>query len=289
MGASFSPGLRATVLMMPWLGTHLDSGVIIHMKLEDNVAIVTGSGRGIGRAMAKALASEGAKVVLASRSVAPLEETAAMIRDAGGEALPLVCDVGASDQVNQVVATTVDTYGRLDIVINNAQGWGRPDEKAVSTPMTPFADIDEAVWDHTFQTGVKATYYFCKAAFPHLKVRGGKVINFGSPMAVRGMALIADYCANKEAIRGLSRSLAREWGQYGINVNVVCPSIETAALSAAFDADPALREEAAKSSAMGRLGDADRDAGPLAVFLSSSDSDYFTGHTFNLDGGRLMI
>jgi NAD(P)-dependent dehydrogenase (short-subunit alcohol dehydrogenase family) len=215
------------------------------MKLEGKVAIVTGAGRGIGRAMSKALAAERASVVLASRSLEPLEETAATIHTAGGEALPFVCDVGVETEVNDVVRTAAETYGRLDILINNAQSWRRPGERAPTTPQTPFAEISEEAWDHTFRTGVKATYYFCKAAFPYLKKRGGKVINFGSPAAILGRPMLADYCANKEAIRGMTRSLAREWGQYGINVNVVCPAIQTEAMASY---DKARSEEARKES-----------------------------------------
>jgi NAD(P)-dependent dehydrogenase (short-subunit alcohol dehydrogenase family) len=255
-------------------------------KLDGTVAIVTGAGRGIGRGMSKALATEGARVVLASRSQGPLEETASEITALGGEALPIICDVGDEQQVQRVVAETIDAYGRIDILVNNAQSWGRPAEHLISPPPTPLHELPEEWWDHTFQTGVKATFFFCKATFPHLKARGGKVINIGSGGGIIGVPLMADYCANKEAIRGLSKSLAREWAPYGINVNVICPVVETDALRSR-DMDSEV-ERNIQAIPLGRLGDADRDAGPLAVFLSSSDSDYFTGHTFMLDGGLTM-
>jgi NAD(P)-dependent dehydrogenase (short-subunit alcohol dehydrogenase family) len=258
-------------------------------RLAGKVAIVTGAGRGIGSGVAKALAADGARVALASRSEGPLEEVAVEIRDHGGDALPLVCDVGVRADVDRVVATTADTYGRIDILVNNAQSWGPPGVNALAPPPTPFEDLPEAWWDHTFQTGAKATFYFCQAVFPHIKSRGGKIINFGSPSAVAGRPGMVDYGANKEAIRGLTKSLAREWGPYGINVNVICPVIETDALRAARHREPDRAEAALDVVPMRRLGDADRDAGPLAVFLASADSDYLTGHTFMLDGGRVMI
>jgi NAD(P)-dependent dehydrogenase (short-subunit alcohol dehydrogenase family) len=258
-------------------------------RLAGKVAIVTGAGRGIGSGVARALAGAGARVALASRSAAPLEEVAAQIRERGGDALPLPCDVGVRADVGHVVATTADTYGRIDILVNNAQSWGPPGAKAVAPPPTPFEDLPEEWWDHTFQTGVKATFYFCQAVFPHIRSRGGKIINFGSPSAVAGRPGMVDYGANKEAIRGLTKSLAREWGPYGINVNVICPVVETDALREARQREPDRAEAALSVVPMRRVGDADRDAGPLAVFLASADSDYLTGHTFMLDGGRVMI
>ena len=208
---------------------------------------------------------------------------------AGGEALPVICDVGDRAQVNETVGAAVEAYGRIDVLINNAQGWGLPGDAAPSPPPTPFAEMPEAMWDNTFQTGVKGTFYFCQAVFPHMRERGGKIVNFGSPAAVTGVPLMADYCAAKEAIRGMSRSLAREWGQYGITVNIVCPVVETDAIRAHRSLDPERDEVVVRTLPLLRRGDAERDAGPLAVFLASSDSDYFTGHSFMLDGGRTMI
>jgi NAD(P)-dependent dehydrogenase (short-subunit alcohol dehydrogenase family) len=253
-------------------------------KLDGKVAIVTGAGRGIGRGISKALAAAGAKVVLASRSPEPLERTAGEIRALGGEALPLVCDVGDEQQVKHVVSGTIDAYGRLDIVVNNAQSWGPPGERVIVPPFTPLHELPEEWWDNTFQTGVKAVFYFCKAAFPYLKERGGKVINIGSAGGTVGTPFLGDFSANKEAIRGLSKSLAREWGTYEIQVNVICPLIATEPLEQSVAGGSATEKKVHPVPA-GRLGDADRDAGPLAVFLASSDSDYLTGQTFMLDGG----
>jgi 2-hydroxycyclohexanecarboxyl-CoA dehydrogenase len=257
-------------------------------KLDGKVAIVTGAGRGIGRGMAKALASAGAKVVLASRTLEQLERTAEEIRALGGEALPVVCDVGDEAQVKHVVAEAAGAYGRIDILVNNAQSWGAPADHLAGPPQMPMQDIPEEWWDHSYQTGVKATWYLCKAAFPYLKERGGKVINIGSVGGVSGVPLMADYCSNKEAIRGFSRSVAREWAPYQIHVNVICPVIETTALMQPRDEDSAV-EKNIQAIPLGRLGDADRDAGPLAVFLASSDSDFLTGQTFMLDGGLTML
>jgi NAD(P)-dependent dehydrogenase (short-subunit alcohol dehydrogenase family) len=259
------------------------------MKLEGRVAIVTGAGRGIGRGISIAFAKQGASIVAASRSERSLLETARLVEETGASVLPVVCDVGDPADVTRMVARAVEEFGRLDILVNCAQSWGPPADKLVGTPVVAPEELPLEWFDHTFRTGARATFSCCKAAFPHLRERGGKIINFGSSVGIRGGPGMSDYAANKEAIRGLSRSLARAWGGYGINVNVICPSIETDALEEVRKAHPEMVETARLTRPIQRYGDAERDAGALAVFLASDDADYLTGGTFMLDGGNTML
>jgi len=255
-------------------------------SLEGKVAIVTGAGRGIGRAIAMAYGKEGARVVVASRTPATVEAVAQEIRDAGGEAVGVTCDVGKRADVFATVAKAVGTYGTVHILVNNAQGFGTEASPKASTIFVACEDTDENEWEYTLRTGPTASLWFMKAAFPHMKAQKyGKVINFASSSGQIGFEGNTCYNAAKEAIRALSRTAAREWGQYGINVNVINPALETRAFDAWKTARPDFVEALKQKIPMRRLGNPDRDAGPLAVFLAGPGSDYMTGSTFMLEGG----
>lgn len=254
--------------------------------LDGKVAIVTGAGRGIGRAIALAYGREGAKVVVASRTPATVEAVAGEIAAAGGTALGVACDVGRADDIIATVARAVEAFGTIDILVNNAQGFGTEARPQSSTVFVAVEDTDEDEWDYTLRTGPTATLRFMKAAFPHMKRQGyGKIINFASSSGQIGFEGNTAYNAAKEAIRALSRTAAREWGQYGINVNVINPALETRAFDAWKTARPDFVEALKDKIPMRRLGDPERDAGPLAVFLAGAGSDYMTGGTFMLEGG----
>jgi 2-hydroxycyclohexanecarboxyl-CoA dehydrogenase len=258
-------------------------------RLSGKVAIVTGGGRGIGRGIAKAFAAEGAKVIVASRSLGTVEGVVGEIRAAGGTALGLTVNVGDRAAVFDMVARSVEVYGPVDILANNAQGFGPSSKPAPAPVMQPLESFDEDEWEHTFRTGVQATLWGMKAVFPHMRDRGGKIINFASEFGIVGFAGAAAYNSNKEAIRGLSRTAAREWGQYGININVITPMVRTDALEAFERADPDGMKAMIQQIPMRRFGDPQRDAGPLAVFLASAESDYLTGMNLMLDGGHCMF
>jgi NAD(P)-dependent dehydrogenase (short-subunit alcohol dehydrogenase family) len=254
--------------------------------LEGKVALVTGAGRGIGRAMALAYGAAGAKVVVVSRTPSTVEAVAREICEAGGEAIGVACDVGKRDQVFAAVDKAVETFGALHIVVNNAQGFGTEASPQPSTVFSPCEDTDEDEWEYTFRTGATASLWFMKAAFPHMKAAGyGRVINFASSSGQVGFEGNTCYNATKEAIRGLSRTAAREWGQYGITVNIINPALETRAFDAWKTARPEFVEELKQKIPVRRLGDPERDAGPLAVFIASEGAGYITGQTFMLEGG----
>jgi len=257
-------------------------------RLSGRVAIVTGAGRGIGRAIALEYGREGAQVTVASRTASTVDQVVTEIEAQGGEALGVVVDVGERDQVDGMVSKTVERFGRLDILVNNAQGFGTKDEPESSPGYRPIESFPEDVWDLTFQTGLKATLYAMQAAFPHLQGRGGKIINFGSGNGIAAMKGTAAYNATKEAIRALSRTAAAEWGKHGITVNVVVPTILTDSAEAFFEERPGIREKLAWGIPLCRFGDLDRDIGPVAVFLASTDSDYVTGQTIHVDGGQIL-
>jgi 2-hydroxycyclohexanecarboxyl-CoA dehydrogenase len=254
--------------------------------LKDKVAIVTGAGRGIGRAIALAYGREGAKVVVASRTQSTVDEVAKQIRDEGGAAIGAVCDVGRREQVFGAVQKAVDAYGTVHILVNNAQGFGTEANPQPSTIFVAVEDTNEDEWEYTLRTGPTASLWFMKAAFPHMKKQNsGKIINFASSSGQMGFPGNSCYNAAKEAIRALSRTAAREWGQYGINVNIINPALDTRAFDAWKKARPEFVEALKQQIPMRRLGDPERDAGPLAVFLAGPGSDYMTGSTFMLEGG----
>ena len=257
-------------------------------RLTGKVAIVTGAGRGIGRAISLAFAAEGAEVVVASRGAASVDEVVAEISAQGGRALGLCCDVGEREQVEAMVAAGVDHFGRLDVLVNNAQGFGtkeRPEGAPLYTPIESFPEVD---WDFSFQTGVKATLFAMQAAFEQLKEHRGKVINFGSGNGLGGMKGTAAYNANKEAIRALSRTAAAEWGKHGICVNVIVPTMRTDSARQFLEERPGIEEKLVAQIPLRRMGDVGRDIGPVAVFLASGDSDFVTGQTINVDGGQFL-
>jgi len=260
-------------------------------ELDGKVALVTGGGRGVGRGIALALAKAGANVAVAGRRRETLEQVAAEIAATGRRGLGVVCDVGDESQVQHMVAATAQEFGRLDILVNNAQSWGPPDELAVRPPIIPLQDIPEEWWDHTLQTGLKATFYCCRAAFPYLQERGGKVVNLGSH-AGWGAAQFPDYSAAKAAIVGLSRSIARAWAEHGINVNILIPRIDSDSSRAFADEFPDLESAAVTASAItrdGPRGDPERDAGAVVVFMCGPGSDAITGQLFLVNGGLLMV
>jgi 2-hydroxycyclohexanecarboxyl-CoA dehydrogenase len=254
--------------------------------LQHKVAIVTGAGRGIGRAIALAFAREGAKVVVASRTASTVESVAEEIKREGGTAIGVACDVGKRADVFATVQRAVDTYGSVHILVNNAQGFGTEKNPQPSTVFVPCEDTDEDEWEYTLRTGPTASLWFMKAVFPQMKKQNyGKIINFASSSGQIGFPGNTCYNAAKEAIRALSRTAAREWGQYGINVNIINPALETRAFDAWKKARPDFVEGLKQQIPMRRLGDPERDGAPLAVFLASPGSDYMTGSTFMLEGG----
>jgi 2-hydroxycyclohexanecarboxyl-CoA dehydrogenase len=245
-------------------------------RLDGRVALVTGAGQGIGRGVALALAKEGAMVALAGRTVSKCEAVATEISALGAKALPLVCDVSLRSQVDEVVAATVEAFGGLDILVNNAQ-------TSVQASLEDTTDADvELAW----QTGALATLYAMQASLPHLRARGGgAIVNFGSSTAIEGNATFGAYAMAKEAIRGVSRVAAREWGRYGIRVNVIVPNALSPAAEQFRDGHPERFARMQARIPLGRVGDPEGDIGRAVVALASDDLTYMSGQTLMLTGG----
>lgn len=255
-------------------------------SLAGKIAVVTGAGRGIGRATAKALAEAGATVAVTSRTQETVDSLTAEILAHGGKAVGIVCDVDSRSSIEAMIEEA-GSLGTIDILINCAQSYGLPGSGEMTPIYRPIEDFPADVWDYTFRTGVLATLHCMQAAFPYLKRQGGKIVNFGSGNGILAIEGTAAYNANKEAIRALSRTAAREWGQYGITVNIVVPMIETQSFASFMDEHPGMREQLKATNPLRRIGDPERDAAPVMVFLASSASDYLTGMTFMLDGGMV--
>ena len=261
--------------------------------LDGKVAIVTGAGRGIGRGIAERFGREGANVVVASRSTGTVDQVVEGIRAGGGVATGVTVDVGERPQVERMVESAIDSFGRVDILVNNAQSFGTPTSPSSAVSVIALEDYPEDDWDYVFQTGVKATLYGMQAVFPGMRERGwGRIVNFGSPADHSAIALMSGYNANKAAIRSLTRTAAREWGKFGITVNVISPGIETDAVRTHFAsmaggdeaAGAKIHEQALKHKPIQSAGTPE-DAGGLATFICSDDAAYITGMTFMLDGG----
>ena len=245
-------------------------------RLDGRVALVTGAGQGIGRGVALALAKEGAAVSLAGRTLSKCEAVAAEIAALGGRALPVACDVSVREQVDAAVAATVSAFGGIDILVNNAQS-------SVQAKLEDTTDEDiELAW----RTGAMATFYAMQSAFPHLRASGrGSIVNFGSSTAIEGNVAFGAYAMAKEAIRGLSRVASREWGQFGIRVNVIVPNALSPASQDFRDAHPERFARMEARVPLGRVGDPEADIGRAVVALAADDLTYLSGQTLMLTGG----
>jgi NAD(P)-dependent dehydrogenase (short-subunit alcohol dehydrogenase family) len=250
------------------------------IELDGKVAIVTGAARGIGKGMATALIKAGAAVTITDIRKETLDQTSAEFdKIPGARHLALIADGKKDDDVNNAVRGTVEAFGRIDVLINNAQ-----------TAVTGINLEDQTVEDvmDGIDSGFLASFRYMKACFPYLKESQGTVINFASQAGLLGNWGMVGYNAAKEANRALTRTAAREWAQYNITSNCIIPGMLTEGSKEFFDANPEHYKHSLANIPLGRLGDPERDAGSLAVFLASEGGHYLTGDTFNIDGGRCM-
>ncbi len=248
------------------------------MKLDGKAAIVTGAAKGFGRAYCLRLAEEGARVVAVD--IADVNGTVAEVEAKGGTALGLKVDVTSEEETRRMAEETVKRFSRIDILINNAAMFH-------GIKLAPFYEIDPADWDRMMAVNVKGQWLCARAVFPQMKKQGkGKIINIGSTSIIGGSGPFAHYVASKAAVVGLTRALARELGDYGINVNTLAPGF------AMTEAGQLLREQGARSRADSRCFKRDEqpeDVLGAIVFLCSEDSDFMTGQTVVVDGGGSFI
>lgn len=246
--------------------------------LAGRVAIVTGAGQGVGQGIALALASEGVDVAVLGRTESRLEATCALVRERGAKAEPFAVDVADTAAIPDVVERVAATFGRLDILVNNAYDGA----------YGPLLDLDDAAFRRGFESGPFAAFAFMKAAHPHLKASGkGDIVNLVTSAMVRwDPSTYGAYAAAKQALRSLTRTAATEWAKDGIRANNIAPHALSPGLKWWTEKNP---EEAAAFVAtipMGRIGDCEADIGRAVVALVGDDLRYLTGATLPLDGGQ---
>lgn len=249
-------------------------------KLEGKVAIVTGGGKGIGLGIATAYIKAGAAVVITGRTRETLDQTQAeLLKLPGAKVLTLVADGADPDSVKQVVSQTVNAFGRIDILVNNAQ---------TIRLETPLEELTEEDFQVSYQSGVFATWRYMVACLPYLKQTYGTVINMTSSAGILGLVKTGAYGSNKEAIRGLTRIAAHEWAPFGITVNVLNPAMLTETFRLYREQFPDNAQKLIDAIPLGDLGDPELHCGSLCVFLATPEGKYMTGMTFDIDGGGSM-
>ena len=257
------------------------------MKLENKTAVVTGGGSGIGAGLCRGFAAEGARVAVTDVDLEAAEEVAAEIHAAGGEAVARAMNVCDSEHVDEVARNIAETFGRIDIWVNNA---------GVSY-ITPFLECSNELWNKTIAVNLTGAFHGCRAALRQMSARGtGCIINMSSQSGKQGNSQYAAYCASKFGIIGLTQSLAIEFAPQGIRVNALCPGVVMTPLwdemLGAYAKKRNLEENDVipymeSKVPLGRLATVS-DVSAAAVFLASADASYFTGQSINVSGGVIM-
>lgn len=247
------------------------------ITVSGKVAIVTGGSRGIGAEIARTLARAGAKVVVASRKAAELERTVSEIRAAEGEVIGVPCHTGYRDQVQALVARTIDEWGRIDIAVNNA---------ATNVHVGSILDTDEAMWDKILQVNLKGYFWLAQAVVPHFRAQGGgKIVNIASIGGIIPGPYAGLYSISKAGVISLTMALAQELGGDNIQTNAIAPGVIETPFSAPLQQNEGIRQRILARS--GRLGQPN-DVANAALFLASSLSDYMNGVVLTVDGGTMV-
>lgn len=246
-----------------------------YFNLDGKVAIVTGGSRGLGRTMALALGSAGAKVVVVSRTKQLIEETAGEIIKQGGEAIAVPANVKDAQSITQAVNKTIDKFGQADILVNNAG----------IAPLNKTIAISDEEWNDVLDTNLKSMFFAVRAIGPHMIARkGGKIINIGSVLGKVASNSSLHYCVSKAGIIQMTRALAFEWAPYSINVNCIAPGYFATEMIQDNQEDEKFMKYLNLKIPFKRLGRPEEIAG-TAIFLASEASSYITGETIFVDGG----
>ncbi|MER6560519.1 glucose 1-dehydrogenase [Streptomyces sp. NPDC001027] len=248
----------------------------IERPLAGKAAIVTGAGRGLGRSMAEALVEAGAAVTVAARTRSELDAFVDEVKTAGGEALACPTDLTDEASVQRMVAATVETFGRVDVLVNNGG--------IVAT--TPLLDQPAEEWDRVVATNLRGTYLATREAGRHFVAQGsGKVVNIASNFALQGVANHAAYSASKAGVIGFTRSMAVEWARHGVQVNAIAPGYFATALNADMREDPETLAQVVRAIPAKRMGQP-HELKPWLLLLAGSASDFMTGEVIVIDGGQ---
>lgn len=247
--------------------------------LSGKVALVTGSTKGIGKAIAAALAGAGAKVVISSRNRDACAAVARELTQQGAGAIGIPCNISRREEIERLVAETIGQWGRLDTLVANA---------AVNPFYGSMAELTEEAYDKTMNANVKNLWWLCNQAFPHMAGRGGgSAVIVSSVAGFRGSDKIGIYSLSKAADFQLTRNLAVEWGRRGIRVNCIAPGLVRTDFARAIWENPAILEERLATCPLGRIGEPEDIAG-VAVFLASEAARFMTGQVLTVDGGVMI-
>ena len=251
-------------------------------RLKDQVLIVTGGAHGIGLAYCEGLAAEGARVVVADIDGQGADAVAASLGEAGHDALAVTTDVSQPESTDTMARLTMERFGRIDGIINNAAIYQRP-----AVTRGPFEEIPVEEWDRLMGVNLRGVFLCCRAVVPHMKAQGsGKIVNISSGTVFNGSTQMLHYVTSKAGVIGLTRSLARELGDYNINVNAIAPGLTVSMDD--DDEDKLLRFETRMQARSLKRLEGPQDLVGAVLFLCSPDSDFMTGQTMVVDGGAQM-
>ncbi|MDM9631126.1 SDR family NAD(P)-dependent oxidoreductase [Robiginitalea aurantiaca] len=247
--------------------------------LNGKVAIVTGSSKGIGKAIAQGLAEAGAQVVVSSRKQDAVDDVAREFSDLGLKAIGIQCHIGDAGQREGLISKTIEAFGKIDILVNNA---------AINPYYGPLEGSEEGVFDKIMEVNVKAPWLLSNHALEHMKAAGGgSIINISSVEGLRPGFGLGLYSATKSALITLTQNQAKEWGRYGVRANVICPGLIKTKFSEGLWADEALVSRFTKHLPLGRIANPDEMAG-LVMLLASDAGSYMTGGVYVADGGYMV-
>lgn len=248
-------------------------------NLASKVAIITGSSKGIGKAIAKGFAEQGAQVVISSRSQEACDEVVKEFTSEGLQAIGIACHIGKEEERKNLVDKTVKTFGRIDVLVNNA---------AINPVFGPIEDVDQAIFDKIMDVNVKAPWSLSNLVLPYFKShKKGSIINIASVEALTPGFGLGIYSTSKAAILMLTKNQAKEWGQYGVNVNAICPGLIKTKFSAALWSNEKMLNKLEQSIPSGRMGMPEEMVG-LACLLASDAGNYMTGGVYTADGGYMI-
>jgi dehydrogenase/reductase SDR family protein 4 len=248
-------------------------------SLENKVAIITGSSKGIGKAIAKGLAENGAQVVISSRNQEACDEVVKEFSNLGLKAVGIACHIANEEQRKSLVERVIAAFGRIDILVNNA---------AINPSFGPIEDVESAVFDKTMDINVKAPWSLSNLVLPHFKEnKNGSIINIASVEGLTPGFGLGLYSISKAAILMLTKNQAKEWGRYGVRANAICPGLIKTKFSAALWQNEKMLNKLEKSIPSGRMGMPEEIVG-LACLLASDAGNYMTGGVYTADGGYMI-
>lgn len=247
--------------------------------LKGRTALITGSSRGIGRAIAERMAEAGARVVVSSRKLDACEEVVASIRKAGGEAVAVACNISNKDELQTLVSRTRQAYGKIDVLVCNA---------AVNPHFGPTQEIPDSAFQKVLDCNIRSNHWLCQLVIPEMAERGdGSVLIVSSIGGLKGSSSLGTYGLSKAADMALARNLAVEWGPRNVRVNCIAPGLVRTDFAKALWENPEIYQHTVERYPLRRIGEPDEIAG-TAIFLASQAGSFITGQTIVVDGGATI-